>query len=157
VAGAIGLALAAGVSTTAAAEDSPAPVGANPPAAAEQAVTPLATPVCTTYMTIGVPSRWIPSLGDANTVANRKCQLGRDNVSGAVVRLQQALAHCNAFYPIDDFDGVYGPNTQNGVRITQGFWDMAIQDGLYGPQTHNAMEFDGPTHERCSFDTVRNL
>jgi murein L,D-transpeptidase YcbB/YkuD len=152
-AGALGLTLAASISTMAAAEDSPATIETDP-VTVEQAVTPLATSVCTTFMTVGSPARWVSSIGSANTVANRKCQMGNkpQNTGAGVTKLQQALNHCHYYFNLAA-DGIYGNNTAAAVAAVQGGAGLK-KDGLYGPKTHNVIRWDSPAHQYCLTDTV---
>ena len=139
-----------------AAPPAPSPEQSIPaPAAAPE---PRALAVCTTYMTVqAAPSTiTVPSLGSANTLNNRRCQLGLNNSSSAVTRLQYAVAHCNANYNLGTIDGIYGTKTKNAVAAAQKKYALP-QDGLYGPQTHNKLYFHPPAETGLCYTDVNKI
>jgi peptidoglycan hydrolase-like protein with peptidoglycan-binding domain len=67
----------------------------------------------------------------------RLVPLGLGNQGVAVARLQIGF---HPPYPLLAVDGMYGPDTQRAVRLTQAATG-AMPDGIYGPQTRHDMNW----------------
>ncbi|MDQ0750763.1 murein L,D-transpeptidase YcbB/YkuD [Streptomyces africanus] len=82
---------------------------------------------------------------------SRNCVMGRGAQSDGVFPLQHAIEYC---YKRDiAFDGIYGPQTEDGVWAIQRAEDVG-RDGVYGPETRKAMKWPiyqgGVGHVGCS-------
>ncbi|HKO34190.1 MAG TPA: peptidoglycan-binding domain-containing protein [Candidatus Limnocylindria bacterium] len=72
----------------------------------------------------------IPSVGHNDH--NYNCVLGQGNVSGAVLKVQQALNKCYGAGIAEDQN--FGPQTESALRGAQNKEQVAA-DGVYGPAT----------------------
>jgi peptidoglycan hydrolase-like protein with peptidoglycan-binding domain len=110
---------------------------------ANAATTPTCTGTSLVTDVFGTNQVRVPTVGNATGRVDCQLQLGDDNRSVAVMRLQIALNECDAFdagFPPLAVDGDYGQNTYNAVRLTQAFWHVHV-DGIYGPQTRRGMSW----------------
>ncbi|MEV1077878.1 peptidoglycan-binding domain-containing protein [Streptomyces sp. NPDC050211] len=113
-------------------------LGAGAVLASPGAVQAASYPTCNAQKAVSIPGSRFTYQPYYTGTGSRNCVMGYGAQSNGVYPLQHAIEYC---YERDiSFDGIYGPQTEDGVWAIQRAEDVG-RDGVYGPVTRRAMEW----------------